>query len=75
MDNFFVSEFQYTEECIPEYLKRWWRENLIVSYLNSVGFPVFFLDVDHTEKSCLSVSGTSADPAPAAHKSQGQQGN
>lgn len=34
-----------------------------------------FLDVDHTEKSCLSVSGTSADPAPAAHKSQGQQGN
>lgn len=48
MDNFFVSEFQYTEECIPEYLKRWWRENLIVSY---------------------------ADPAPAAHKSQGQQGN
>ena len=33
MDNFFVSEFQYTEECIPEYLKRWWRENLIVSYM------------------------------------------
>lgn len=46
-----------------------------ILYLNSVGFPVFFLDVDHTEKSCLSVSGTSADPAPAAHKSQGQQGN
>lgn len=30
---FFVSEFQYTEECIPEYLKRWWRENLIVSHI------------------------------------------
>ena len=44
MDNFFVSEFQYTEECIPEYLKRWWRENLIVSYiLTALVFLYFFL--------------------------------
>lgn len=49
--------------------------SLSILYLNSVGFPVFFLDVDHTEKSCLSVSGTSAGPAHAAHKIQGQQGN
>lgn len=27
-----------------------------IAYLNSAGFPVFFLDVDHTEKSCLSLS-------------------
>ena len=41
---FFVSEFQYTEECIPEYLKRWWRENLIVSYiLTALVFLYFFL--------------------------------
>ena len=51
------------------------RKSDSILYLNSVGFPVFFLDVDHTEKSYLSVSGTSAGPAPAAHKSQGQQGN
>lgn len=44
MDNFFVSEFQYTEECILEYLKRWWRENLIVSYiLTALVFLYFFL--------------------------------
>ena len=44
MDNFFVSEFQYTEECISEYLKRWWRENLIVSYiLTALVFLYFFL--------------------------------
>lgn len=44
MDKFFVSEFQYTEECIPEYLKRWWRENLIVSYiLTALVFLYFFL--------------------------------
>ena len=44
MDYFFVSEFQYTEECIPEYLKRWWRENLIVSYiLTALVFLYFFL--------------------------------
>ena len=43
MDNLFISEFQYTEECIPEYLKRWWRENLIVSYILTALVFLYFL--------------------------------
>ena len=43
MDNFFISEFQYTEECIPEYLKRWWREKLIVSYILTALVFLYFL--------------------------------
>lgn len=43
MDNLFISEFQYTEECIPEYLKRWWRENLIISYILTALVFLYFL--------------------------------
>ena len=44
MDNFFVSEFQYTEEMysgISETVVE--RKPDSILYLNSAGFPVFFL--------------------------------
>ncbi len=43
MDNYFISEFQYTEDCIPEYLKRWWREKLIISYILTALVFLYFL--------------------------------
>ena len=43
MENYFVNEFQYTEDCIPEYLKRWWRENLIISYILTALVFLYFL--------------------------------
>lgn len=43
MDKFFISEFQYTEECIPEYLKRWWNEKLIISYILTALVFLYFL--------------------------------
>src|SRR5699024_12880503 len=48
-----ICEFQYTEECIPEYLKRWWRENLIVSYILTA---LVFLDRKSTRLNSSHVS-------------------
>ena len=43
MDNFFISEFQDTEDCIPEYLKRWWSEKLMISYILTALIFLYFL--------------------------------
>ena len=43
MDNFFISEFQYTEDCISEYLKRWWSEKLMISYILTALIFLYFL--------------------------------
>lgn len=76
MDNFFISEFQYTEDCIPEYLKRWWSEKLMISYiLTALIFLYFLSNADNTEKFCLSVSRNSSGAASAAHKDQSCPGS